>query len=318
MTNVSVLNVLLHGRPVGTLTNIGGDRTIFAFNEDHVASADRPTLGLGFRDEFGRLITEFPSYRKRVMPFFSNLLPEGRLRKYLAGRAGVNPERAFHLLWVLGKDLPGAITIESADAGPPTCEEDDPAEDRNADANRENILRFSLAGVQLKFSAAMDAAGGLTIPAAGVGGDWIVKLPSSGYDGVPENEFSMMTLARLVGIDVPPIKLIDIGAVGNLPDGIERLGRHAFSSIKSNRPDYRCNILPGFMMFSGSNACLIDRITSTPWPSSNRRKPALPWPMPCSPVQVPSMAMARSFRRATNFSTCATSAGSAGSINASA
>lgn len=38
----------------------------------------------------------------------------------------------------------------------------------------------------------------------------------------------MMTLASLVGIDVPQIDLIDIGVIKNLPDGIERLGGHAF------------------------------------------------------------------------------------------
>lgn len=228
MTNVSVLTVMLHGQPIGTLTNVGGDRTIFTFNENYVEAEDRPTLGLGFKDEFGQLLTEFRPYQKRVMPFFSNLLPEGHLRKYLAERAGVNPERELHLLWALGKDLPGAITIEPAEgeAWPPTIDEDDDEQPRKTD--RENVLRFSLAGVQLKFSAAMDAAGGLTIPATGVGGDWIVKLPSPEYDAVPENEFSMMTLARMVGIDVPQIELVDIGAIKNLPEGIERLGGHAF------------------------------------------------------------------------------------------
>ncbi len=230
MTNVSVLNVLLHGQAIGTLTNVGGDRTIFAFNEDYIGSEGRATLGLGFKDEFGQLLTDFRPYQKRVMPFFSNLLPEGHLRKYLAERAGVNPEREFHLLWALGKDLPGAITIEPAEgeAWPPTSEDDGEADDQQNEANRENVLRFSLAGVQLKFSAAMDASGGLTIPATGVGGDWIVKLPSPEYEAVPENEFSMMTLAQMVGIDVPPIELIDIGAVKNLPEGIERLGSNAF------------------------------------------------------------------------------------------
>ena len=225
MTNVSVLNVLLQGQPIGTLTNVGGDRTIFSFNEDYVAAADRPTLGLGFKDEFGQLLTDFRPYQKRVMPFFSNLLPEGYLRKYLAECAGVNPEREFHLLWALGKDLPGAITIEPADgdAWPPTIE--DGEEDQKVEARWKNVLRFSLAGVQLKFSAVMDAVGGLTIPATGIGGDWIVKLPSPDYDAVPENEFSMMMLARSVGIDVPPIELLDIGAVKNLPDGIERFDR---------------------------------------------------------------------------------------------
>ena len=63
-------------------------------------------------------------------------------------------------------------------------------------------LRFSLAGVQLKFSAIKNGAknGGLVIPAQGVGGEWIVKLPSTRFEGVPENEYSMMSLARSVSV----------------------------------------------------------------------------------------------------------------------
>ena len=72
-------------------------------------------LGLGFKDQFGELITEFRPTRIRVAPFFSNLLPEGHLRTYLAERAGVNAVHEFFLLWVLGLDLPGAVTIKPTD-----------------------------------------------------------------------------------------------------------------------------------------------------------------------------------------------------------
>ncbi len=229
MPDVSVLNVNLYGEPIGTLTNVGGDRTLFAFTDDYIANPDRPVLGLSFKDEFGTLSTEFRPYQKRVMPFFSNLLPEGHLRKYLAEKADVNPEREFYLLWALGHDLPGAITMTPADgeAWPPYVNDGNEDGDDD-DHHRENALRFSLAGVQLKFSALTDASGGLTIPASGVGGSWIVKLPSREYDGVPENEFSMMKLAGLVGMNVPEIDLVDIGAIKNLPEGIDQIGKHAF------------------------------------------------------------------------------------------
>lgn len=227
MSNVSVLNVNLYGEPIGTLTNLGGDRTIFAFIDEYIENPDRPTLGLAFKDEFGELYTDFRPYQKRVMPFFSNLLPEGHLRKYLAEQAGVNPEREFYLLWALGHDLPGAITITPADgeAWPPDAAD---GADDHGDDQRENALRFSLAGVQLKFSAVMEASGGLTIPASGVGGSWIVKLPSREFAGVPENEFSMMKLAGLIGMNVPAIDLVSIDAIKNLPEGIDKIGNHAF------------------------------------------------------------------------------------------
>lgn len=220
MADVSVLNVRLHGRKVGTLTHVPGDRALFTLTDDYVADQNRPTLGLSFKDEFGALITRWPTRQKRLPPYFSNLLPEGHLRDYLAARAGVHREREFFLLWALGWDLPGALTVEPVDGEtwPPGPDDGE----NNAQARKENALRFSLAGVQLKFSAVHDgrANKGLTIPAKGVGGSWIVKLPSARFKGVPENEYAMLTLARRVGIEVPEIALVDVSSIGNLPDGI--------------------------------------------------------------------------------------------------
>ena len=229
MSRVSVLDVLLYGELIGTLANIGDDRMLFAFADGYINDDTRPTLGLGFKDEFGGLITDFRPYQTRTMPFFSNLLPEGHLRSYLAEKAQVNPEREFFLLWALGRDLPGAITIRPADGEPlPPNAADEDAEETQEKKPPENALRFSLAGVQLKFSAVQEASGGLTIPASGVGGSWIVKLPSREFEAVPENEFSMMILAQKIGLDVPQVDLIDVAAIKNLPEGIEAIGKQAF------------------------------------------------------------------------------------------
>ena len=221
MADVSVLEVLLYEAPIGTLTRVSGDQTLFAFDEAYIADAGRPVLGLGFKDKLGQLITSFRPYQARLMPFFSNLLPEGHMRTYLAEGVGVNPEREFFLLWALGADLPGAITIRPADgeALPPYAADGDD-DHRDERGRRENALRFSLAGVQLKLSAVNENTGGLTIPARGIGGSWIVKLPSREYEGVPENEYSMMTLARMIGMDVPAIELVDVSSIDNIPEGI--------------------------------------------------------------------------------------------------
>ena len=234
MTDVYVLDVLLHGDPVGTLTRVGDDRTLFAFNDSYIRDAARPVISLGFKDRFGELITEFRPTQTRAIPFFSNLLPEGRMRTYLAKRAGVKPVREFFLLWALGMDLPGAVTVKPSggEMWPPDSSDDD-----HGDGRRENAFRFSLAGVQLKFSAAEDPRGGLTLPARGVGGSWIVKLPSLHFADVPENEFSMMTLARLVGINVPEVRLIGVDAIGNLPEDISRLSGQALAVKRFDRSD---------------------------------------------------------------------------------
>ncbi|MDO6594583.1 type II toxin-antitoxin system HipA family toxin [Neptuniibacter sp. 1_MG-2023] len=222
MTNhVSTLNVLLYGEPIATITNVGNDRTLFAFMDSYIHDESRPVLGLGFKDALGGLLTNFKPTQTKLTPFFSNLLPEETMRNYLAERAGVNPAREFFLLWVLGQDLAGAITVEPADgeALPPNVLQG--IEDKT---KIDAPMRFSLAGVQLKFSAVQQANGGLTIPATGKGGSWIVKLPSSRFEAVPENEYSMMELARMLGMNVPETQLLPINQIANIPDGIGKFG----------------------------------------------------------------------------------------------
>lgn len=235
MPNVSVLNVDLYGRPVGTLTHVQGNRNLFAFNQAYIDDPNRSTLSLAFKDQFGDLITDFKPVGQVVPPFFSNLLPEGPLRKYLAERAGVKQYSEFYLLWMLGRDLPGAISVHPADGEelPPQVEAETTPEERD------NMLRFSLAGVQLKFSALQDGVkgGGLVIPVEGVGGSWIVKLPSMQYPGVPENEFSMMTVAKAMGMDVPELQLLELDAIKGLPDGIGELKGQAIAIKRFDRSD---------------------------------------------------------------------------------
>lgn len=228
MSDVAILSIRLYGQEIGTLTHVAGDRTLFAFTEAYINQSNRPVLSVGFKDQLGGLLTDFRPYKAKLMPYFSNLLPEGRLRQYLAMKAGVNADREFFLLQALGEDLPGAITA-SATSGHawPVQPDTDSHNSRVSRANRD-ALRFSLAGIQLKFSAIKCTRAGLTIPAYGTGGNSIVKLPSPEFPQLPENEFCMMSLAKMVGIKVPSIDLVDVSAIQNLPDGIAQLGQKAF------------------------------------------------------------------------------------------
>lgn len=242
MADLSVLDVLLHGDQIGTLTLLPGDKTLFAFTESYIADSNRPTLSLSFKEATtGGLITDVPPTTTKVPHFFSNLLPEGTMRDYLAERAGVKSVREFFLLWVLGQDLPGALQIVPNDRR--SLPDINGNEDELEKQEREDeMLRFSLAGVQLKFSAVNDATGGLTIPVKGVGGSWIVKLPSTKFAGVPENEYSMMLLAREIGIDVPDIKLIKTETISGLPSGMEEIKGSAFAIKRFDRDDHNNGI----------------------------------------------------------------------------
>ena|SRR5450432_1726141 len=229
-SRLNTLVVHLHGRRIGSISRLAGDRHLFAFEPHHVDDPARPVLSLSFKGQAGGLVTSMRPVSRRLPPFFSNLLPEGRLRTYLGDRAGVNPEREFFLLAALGADLPGAVTVTPAT--------DDHGEDQVFDSRPDRgsgPLRFSLAGVQLKFSAIMEAAGGLTIPAHGAGGSWIVKLPSAQFPAVPENEYAMLELARAIGIEVPEIRLVPVREIRGLPREAGRLAGTALAVQRFDR-----------------------------------------------------------------------------------
>lgn len=222
----SVLEVRLGETLVGTLTNLPNDQNLFVFDPAYIADANRPVLSLSFYDAYRNLVTNIRPVTRRLSPFFSNLLPEGALRQFIAERGEVNAQREFLLLWLLGNDLPGAVTVRDAEGRALPPSEKNPTVAR-ARAGRD-VLRFSLAGVQLKLSAIGNPHRQLSIPASSVGGHWIVKLPSPAYPGLPENEFSMMEFARMVGIQVPEVGLIPLEKIPGIPEPWQRLKGNAY------------------------------------------------------------------------------------------
>ena len=228
--HVKALAVRLYGRQIGIITKLAGERQFFAFEQDYIDDPERPTLSLSFKGTAGGVVSSTRPVSGRVPPFFSNLLPEGPLRQYLAKLAEVKPEREFFLLAALGADLPGAVVVEPANA-----KEHQETETSDAVHAPKQALRFSLAGVQLKFSAVMEATGGLTIPADGMGGSWVVKLPSARFAFVPENEHAMLELARRVGIEVPANELVEIDKINGLPEEAHTVGKVALAIERFDR-----------------------------------------------------------------------------------
>lgn len=216
------LSVWIGQTLVGGITELTNDQNLFAFTDDYVNNAERPVLSLSLYDETGKLNISPIVKTTRVAPFFSNLLPEGRLREFVAQQAGVKSGRDLPLLRVVGDDLPGAVVVRAEADGPPVEE----AEEEIRPLDESQPLRFSLAGVQMKFSAIGSPERGLTIPAEGRGGHWIVKLPGEQYPLIPENEYSMLQLARAVGIKTAEAGLIPVGEIDRLP--------HIFQGSKAN------------------------------------------------------------------------------------
>ncbi len=223
-----ILSVHLGKDAVGTLTMLPSGSVFFQFDEDYQRQDKPPVLSQSFYRPDGSLVAESKSTRVQLPPFFSNLLPEGPMRHYLANRGGIKSTNEFSLLQLLGEDLPGAVRI-TGDAPPAVT----PIKKHQSEDDK--AFHFSLAGVQLKFSAIAGNRGGLTIPAHGVGGDWIVKLPAQNYAHVPENEYAIMQLAQAIPIPIPDIQLVPISDIGNLPEMGIMAGKHALAVKRFDR-----------------------------------------------------------------------------------
>ena len=206
------LGVWLGGGRVGTLTNLPGDYNLFSFEEDYLEDPHPLVLSQSFIGESGNSIRIIPRVHRVSPPFFANLLPEedALLRGIVAKQQDINRSRDYPFLSALGRDLPGAVVIRELE---PTTESE---EEPEVPLSTERPLRFSLAGVQLKFSASL-VANRLAIPLEGIGGHWIVKLPTNAFSRLPENEYTIMQLAALTGLGVPEIRLIDLDEVEGLP-----------------------------------------------------------------------------------------------------
>jgi len=212
----TVYAVLLHDEHIGSIQRCD-DFTRFVFDRGYWDRPDRAVLGRWFEDH--------PRKQQhavnRVPVWFSNLLPEGRLRDLIAREQGVNIYREMDLLERIGGDLPGAVCVI-------------PDPDRQVDAPFDDVVpastpissttaagphRASLAGMTLKFS--MSRRGDrLVVPARGRDGDWILKTPDREYPGLPTNEFAIMRLAKAIGIDVPEVELWPRDDIDDLGPGV--------------------------------------------------------------------------------------------------
>lgn len=205
--------VWLYEQRVGSITLSGGVIR-FQLNDSYIHDATRSVLGLLFEDD----LVAIHRSKVRLPPWFSNLLPEGRLREWIAQEKGVSESQELDLLVKVGHDLPGAVRVAEAENDQTEFDANrrEVATDIESDSDSKNIWRFSLAGVALKFSM-LRKGERFTAPGIGEGGDWIVKLPDHRYQNVPLNEFSMMELARKVGINVPEVRLVHRDQLIDLP-----------------------------------------------------------------------------------------------------
>lgn len=205
-------SVWLHTHRVGELRQDDDGYIEFHPEPEWLVTTKRPILGQWFEERPGR-----PQCGARpgdLPSFFANLIPEGDLGLILRDRLGIHPADDLGLLIAVGEDLPGAVVVRAeraADTLPRPVFERSPDEVATSPE-----LRFSLAGVQLKFSM-VRSDNRFYFPGHGERGDWIAKFAPDQYSGLCENELVTMEWARRSGFDVPPCELRTLGDLVDVP-----------------------------------------------------------------------------------------------------
>ncbi len=208
------LEVLLNDEIVGHLSEVPGGGTEFRFLESYRDSVRRPILGQKFEDDLERV---YRSRKGQYLPdYFANLVPEGRLRELIEKTAEIEEGDDLALLGYVGRDLPGAVLARPVGDSARITRAESGFSTNREDTSEGDALRFSLAGVQLKFSMLLREEK-LTLPAKNQTGEWIVKFDSPTFPHLPENEVSMLTWAREAGFEVPECHLRDVDDVLGFP-----------------------------------------------------------------------------------------------------
>ena len=167
-----------------------------------------------------------PFRGKHARPFFAGILPDEGPRQQIAAILGISERNDFAMLERIGGECAGAVSLLPEDATAPTVGEtrvrelsERELEDivtelprRPLMAGREG-LRLSLAGSQSKLPVLIRDAT-IALPLGNTPSTHIIKPEPERFPGLVANEVLCMTLARAVGLNVPPVT---VRPVGNKP-----------------------------------------------------------------------------------------------------
>tara|TARA_A100001391_G_scaffold201871_2_gene189953 strand:- start:6777 stop:8045 length:1269 start_codon:yes stop_codon:yes gene_type:complete len=239
--DVSVLELSLHGELVGYLAGFQNGRNVLSFAESFSANPARPTLSLITHPKFPnaeKAMAQPWVKNQRLHPTLSNLLPEGVLRELIAQGLGVHSDNEFQIFALLGRDLPGALVatqLEPMDIPGHVLSSYGKVRPVTLD-QEEGGRKFSLAGVQMKLSM-KEREGRYNLGVEDELGDWIIKTPSTVHPNVPVNEFTAMSLAAMVGVEIPEMRLVELDRLDGLPQLNIPAEKYAFAIKRFDRVD---------------------------------------------------------------------------------
>lgn len=209
--NKNQLSIRLYGEPVGILEQMPSGKKAFTYNQNAfmAISASMP-------------IRKEPYGEESCEAYFGGLLPESDTAKQLIGkRYGVSPNNSFALLRAIGYDCAGAVSCHAID-DPVVPQRSVPLTGKiiTEDELYEHIkelpkkplfmdvegLRLSLAGVQDKAAVCL-IDNQIALSTGGCPTTHILKPASPHFDGIAENEYFVMQIAKRIGLPIPDIEL---------------------------------------------------------------------------------------------------------------
>lgn len=232
----------------GSLLRDGAGQTTFIVDDLYLRAPDRPTLSLRWVDVRSEAATrqrltnraDKIAYPGFLPPWFAGLLPEGALRDLVEAEMGPGDHDWFDVLARLGADLPGGVLVlpeteMGNDLG--AVRWDKLAGVATRVPVPEGTVKFSLAGVQLKFNV-VQSGDRLTMPGRAGEGRVILKAPTRHFPGLPEMEFTAMTLSRAAGVDTAPVRLVSVQDIVDVPEAFLRAGDYALAVDRFDRTDH--------------------------------------------------------------------------------
>lgn len=162
-----------------------------------------------------------PYSEDQARPYFTNLLPEARIKQAITQKLGISEGNDFSLLEAIGGECAGAISIlpeekEPSENGIYTPITQDELENMTLHSlespmilgpRKQHEIRLSLAGAQSKIPLYIDN-GKLFLPKGAFSSSHILKPPMPGFKGSVENEAFCMTIAEKINLGVPKIFIL--------------------------------------------------------------------------------------------------------------
>lgn len=219
---MQTLSVFYQNKRVGELLKLSAKQIQFKYDQAWLDDPGAFALSIS--------LPLLPETFEHAETFFANVLPEGEVRSALCKKLGLSEKNDFGLLAEIGGEVAGAISIfDSSEIPAYKTQQIELNEQKLAELLQalektpfkalDGEIRLSLAGAQNKLPVIKleDSAIPFALPISpDLATTHIIKLQNPQFADLVVNEYVCMRLAKAVGLNVPDVDLLEIGAKTHL------------------------------------------------------------------------------------------------------